>query len=192
MARPREFDHEELLTKAGAQFWYKGYKATSIQSIAEATGVKSGSLYKAFGNKKSLFLACVEQYMDTMSYRTFMEDSSTPFKDSLRRLFDAIIASSTEEDRISGCLVTNTAFELSTVNPDIAEELKQCLAGVQSLFRDRIIAAQVAGEINKKHSVNTLTAYYMTIIQGLLISSRVTRDRAAMALSAKVALSLLD
>lgn len=121
-----------------------------------------------------------------------MEDSSTPFKDSLRRLFDAIIASSTEEDRISGCLVTNTAFELSTVNPDIAEELKQCLAGVQSLFRDRIIAAQVAGEINKKHSVNTLTAYYMTIIQGLLISSRVTRDRAAMALSAKVALSLLD
>ena len=193
MARPREFNQEELLAKAGAKFWHTGYQATSIQTIAKATGVNPGSLYKAFGDKKALFLACVEQYMETLSYKTLIQDDSTgSLRDSMRKLFDCIIASSTDEDRISGCLVTNAAFELSTVSPDIAEELKLCLAGLERVLWNRIAAAQERGEIGKRHSADTLTSYYLTVVQGLLISSRISKDQAAMELAADAALSLLD
>jgi TetR/AcrR family transcriptional repressor of nem operon len=193
VARPREFEYEQVLREAGDQFWAKGYQATSIQHIAAATGVKPGSLYKAFGDKKSLFLKCVEHYMKTLSYKTMLlEDFETPIRQSFRRLFDAIIDSCVEESRISGCMVTNTAFELAGVAPDIAEQLKRHLGQMERVVRYRLMWAQEAGEIGDAYDTDSLTAYYITIIQGLLVSSRVSKDRAAMERACRLALGLLD
>ena len=120
MARPREFDIEETLRAAAERFWVRGYRATSIQDIAAATGVKSGSLYKAFGDKRSLFLRCVDQYMDGLSYKeVLVELFDLPLRDCMEGLFESIIEASgaglegpvTAEGRRGGCLVTNTAFE---------------------------------------------------------------------------------
>lgn len=192
MARPREFDETEVLREAGQQFWSKGYQATSIQDVAAATGVKPGSLYKAFGDKKALFLKCAEHYMKTASYKQMLiDDFETPLRSSLARLFDTIIDSAEEKDRLSGCMVTNTALELSVVAPDIAAELTQSLGQMERALRYRIMWAQEAGEIDRAHDADQLTAYYLTVIQGLLMSSRVTKDRAAMQRAADLALTQL-
>jgi TetR/AcrR family transcriptional repressor of nem operon len=193
VARPREFDYQDVLREAGDAFWAKGYQATSIQDIAAATGVKPGSLYKAFGDKRSLFLKCVEHYMKALSYKTMLlEDFETPIRQSLRKLFDAIIDSCAEESRMSGCMVTNTAFELASIAPDIADELKRHLGQMERVVRYRIMWAQETGEIGQAHDADSLTAYYITIIQGLLVSSRVSKDRAAMERACRLALGLLD
>ncbi|HRV92857.1 MAG TPA: helix-turn-helix domain-containing protein, partial [Anaerolineae bacterium] len=60
MARPREFDENEVLDKAMDLFWQKGYEATSIQELLTAMGISRGSLYDAFGDKHALFLAVLE------------------------------------------------------------------------------------------------------------------------------------
>ncbi len=192
MARPREFDEVEVLREAGQQFWSKGYQATSIQDVATATGVKPGSLYKAFGDKKALFLKCAEHYMKTASYKQMLiDDFETPLRSSLVKLFDTIIDSSDEKDRPSGCMVTNAALELSVVAPDIAAELTQSLGQMERALRYRIMWAQEAGEIGREYDADQLTAYYLTVIQGLLMSSRVTKDRAAMQRAADLALAQL-
>jgi AcrR family transcriptional regulator len=55
MARPRNFDEDAVITIAGHVFAQLGYNATSIDDLLEATGLQRGSLYKAFGSKRSLF-----------------------------------------------------------------------------------------------------------------------------------------
>ena len=45
-------------------FWTKGYEATSISDIVEATGLNKSSLYNTFGPKNDLFEAAVERYLD--------------------------------------------------------------------------------------------------------------------------------
>lgn len=192
MARPREFDETEVLREAGQQFWSKGYQATSIQDVATATGVKPGSLYKAFGDKKAFFLKCAEHYMKTASYKQMLiDDFETPLRSSLAKLFDTIIDSADDKGRLSGCMVTNTALELSVVAPDIAAELTQSLGQMERALRYRIMWAQEAGEIGREHDADQLTAYYLTVIQGLLMSSRVTKDRPAMQHAADLALAQL-
>jgi len=57
MARPIEFDREEVLQKAIGVFWQKGYSATSIKNLVEATGLQPGSIYAAFGDKRGLFFS---------------------------------------------------------------------------------------------------------------------------------------
>ena len=56
MARPREFEVGEVLSKAREIFATQGYNGTSIDDLVRATGLMRGSIYKAFGSKRNLFV----------------------------------------------------------------------------------------------------------------------------------------
>ena len=56
MARPREFEVGEVLSKARSVFAAQGYKGTSVDELVKATGLMRGSIYKAFGSKRNLFV----------------------------------------------------------------------------------------------------------------------------------------
>jgi TetR/AcrR family transcriptional repressor of nem operon len=56
MARPRTFDIEQVLAQAQDLFAAQGYNGTSIDDLVKATGLLRGSLYKAFGSKRNLFI----------------------------------------------------------------------------------------------------------------------------------------
>lgn len=64
MARPREFDADIALDRATDVFWAKGYEATSLDDLCEATGLSRSSLYAAFGTKRDLLLQSVDRYVE--------------------------------------------------------------------------------------------------------------------------------
>ena len=64
MARPTKYCREEMLAKATALFWEKGYRGVSIQDLVKETGVLAGSIYGCFGNKDGIFLECVRHYAE--------------------------------------------------------------------------------------------------------------------------------
>ena len=61
MGRNRSFDEAEVVSKCAAVFLRTGYEGTSIDDLVTATGLHRGSLYKAFGSKRGLFLAALHQ-----------------------------------------------------------------------------------------------------------------------------------
>ena len=62
MARPREFDTDKVLNALQDVFWERGYEGTSYAHIMAATGLRKGSLYSAFGDKRALYLEALAQY----------------------------------------------------------------------------------------------------------------------------------
>jgi len=62
MARPREFDRDEALTRATRVFWAKGYASTSTEDLLAAMNIGRQSLYNAFGDKRKLYLEALERY----------------------------------------------------------------------------------------------------------------------------------
>lgn len=56
MPRPREFDEDDVVTRATDLFWRRGYHATSVRDLGEALGLSASSLYRTFGDKHALFL----------------------------------------------------------------------------------------------------------------------------------------
>lgn len=192
MARLREFDYDETLVNAGKLFWSNGYQATSIQDIASATGVKPGSLYKAFGDKKGLFLECATYYMEHTSYYAILiEDHGSTFKESLCKIFNLMVDSCDDSERSSGCLITNSAYEMASVDDVIFGEMNKHLSSMKQAVLGRILSAQASGEIDKNKDADALAAYFITLIQGLLVSSRVTKDKTEMRMAIKTGLSLL-
>lgn len=60
MGRPRQFDDKSAVAAAAAVFRQRGYAATSIDHLVDATGVHRGSLYGVFGSKRGLFLRVLD------------------------------------------------------------------------------------------------------------------------------------
>lgn len=61
MARPRNFDEEDVIARAASVFGRLGYNACSIDDLVEATALQRGSLYKAFSSKRGLFEKVLKQ-----------------------------------------------------------------------------------------------------------------------------------
>lgn len=69
MARPKAFDPETTLDIAVERFWQHGYDGLPIQELCRAMSLNPGSLYGAYGDKRSLFLAAFDRYAATVSKR---------------------------------------------------------------------------------------------------------------------------
>ena len=63
MGRPKSFSREDVLEKAMPVFWKRGFAATSLQDLEQATGVNKSGLYAEFRDKEEIFLECLRHYL---------------------------------------------------------------------------------------------------------------------------------
>jgi AcrR family transcriptional regulator len=73
---PRAERERQTLAAAHALFAERGYAGVTMDDVAEAVGVTKPLLYKYFGNKERLYLACMEPAGDAL-IRTVV-DAVTP------------------------------------------------------------------------------------------------------------------
>jgi len=64
MARAKEFDREKVLERAMHVFWARGYEATSLPELLDAMQIGRQSMYDTFGDKRALFIAALDRYID--------------------------------------------------------------------------------------------------------------------------------
>ena len=65
MPRPRRHAPADVIEAAKNRFWERGYEATTVSDLEQATGLNRSSLYLHFGPKRSLFALALDQYMET-------------------------------------------------------------------------------------------------------------------------------
>lgn len=66
MGRTQSFDTVTVVQAARDVFWDQGLDGASLPDLERATGVNRSSIYHAFGSKRGLFDAAVEDYLDTV------------------------------------------------------------------------------------------------------------------------------
>ena len=172
MARPAEFDRDEVLERAMDLFWKTGYTATSVTDLVKVTNLKPGSLYGAFNNKRDLFLACIEVYTQRSLalISDIFEQAETPLK-GIESFFD-FLCHDLETDEIGkSCLLVNTILELSSEDEEIRSIGAQYLDEIEKLFLAELTKAQQLGEIDKEMDISDITTYLMSSIWGLRVLS---------------------
>lgn len=144
----KNFDANEALTKAMHAFWSRGYEATSISDLVESMGINRGSLYATFGDKRSLFIQSLRQYsaVHLHDWVAALTEAHGP-REAIIAAFERAVATAVEDGSRDGCLVINTALELSPHDEEVSEFVDNCLVEMETFFRDRIEQGQAAGEI---------------------------------------------
>ncbi|SFJ27237.1 TetR/AcrR family transcriptional regulator [Jannaschia pohangensis] len=160
MARPREFDTDKALAGAMDVFWEHGYAGAALPDLLDGMGITRGSLYKAFGDKKTLFLAILDRYdrEAVTAAVNILSDPSRPGPARVAALFEVVLGMADDGDR-RGCLLCAAAsgpaasdrqigvvvqamlarmrdgFEQATGDRDTAEMLLIHYVGLRSLVR---------------------------------------------------------
>ncbi len=180
MGRTRAYDEEQALSAAMQLFWRQGYRATSIKDLEQATGLKPGSLYHAFGNKRALFLRVLDHYLalviETRVVR-YLEPDGPPLA-SLRDFITSAYAHVGPGSPSMACLLINTAVELGTEDAEIHARVARGMKRVERGMARQLKRAQCAGEIASETDVPAAARHLAITFQGILVASRMTDRRA--------------
>jgi len=191
MARPKEFDEAAVLDEAVDTFWEHGFDRTAVQDLCAAMGLNPGSLYGTFGDKRALFLASLDRYVDTVSRQAIERiGSGHSGLSGIRSYFDHLIAAMLDGKRRWGCLVTNSVAELALHDPDVAARVKLHLARIESAFASALARAQVSGELVQGVGPQG-AAYLVCLVQGLNILAKTKPERRVLEGVVDVALKAL-
>jgi TetR/AcrR family transcriptional repressor of nem operon len=178
VARPREFDYDDVVEQAMYLFWRQGYQNTSIDDVESATGLTKGSLYKAFKNKRDLFGKCLDLYMVRDSYKAiFMRMIDRPLIETYAHMLNLMIESVNDDaKRPCGCLATNVIRELAGSDSALAKDASDGLGGMQEAMEFRLTWARDKGEFHEDVDVKALASLMMVTLQGMVVLSTSTQD----------------
>lgn len=137
--RPRAFDTDAALTKIVDVFRKRGLDATSLDDISAATGLSRPSLYSAFGNKTTLYLAAIDAFSAKVGERAARRlQQDGPVEDVLIDFFDALVdLYAPKGDRTLGCLVWGTT-PAAVHSEDVRARLSLSLSETDAIFMNAL------------------------------------------------------
>jgi TetR/AcrR family transcriptional repressor of nem operon len=177
MPRPATFQPDAVIERAMLLFWEKGYAETSVRDLVEGTAVLRGSLYHAFGDKRSLYIQALRRY-GALALRQLTEawDSAAPVRDNVRMVLMAIV-DLPEAERRRGSMVCNCMVEVAPHDAEVAGVVAEILLEFTRFFQAAFAAGQRAGEPAAGTSPRALAHYLVSSIQGLCVTAKAGAPR---------------
>ncbi|MFB4284538.1 TetR/AcrR family transcriptional regulator [Nonomuraea sp. MTCD27] len=189
--RPRTFDRDAALAAATRLFWERGYEATSLNELTEAMGIRPGSLYAAFRDKKALFKEVVHTYARSpvgAFVGVALREEPAAYHAFARILREAA-AIYPDPSHPAGCLTISAATNVTVQDAEIAAFLRDLRNANLEIFHDRLRTAQQDGELPADADPRALAGYFATVIQGMSQRARDGADAAELAEIAELALA---
>ncbi len=187
----KQFDRDEVLERAMQLFWAEGYEATGMTRILEHVGIGRQSLYDTFGDKRGLFLETLAHYFRTRvgPVMAQLREPGSPVG-NIRKVV-AMLENEAKQGRFHGCLVGNTAAEIASNDPEIAEKLGAYFRALEDAFHDTFVRAQEAGEVAAELDPRDLARVFLHTLQGVAVVSKAIRDPEMASSVIRSSLSLL-
>jgi TetR/AcrR family transcriptional regulator, transcriptional repressor for nem operon len=191
--RPREFDLDGALDKAVRVFSERGYHATTVGDLTDAMELAAGSVYKAFKDKRTVFLAAFDRYKTVRDRK--LQGAIRADKSGRDKLHDVLAfyaeASQGPEGR-RGCLVVAGAVELAPFDPEVAARVKGALRKNEAVLADLIRQGQSDGSIPSSVDGEATARLLVCLTQGLRVAGKTGRSRAELASVVEIAMKLVS
>lgn len=152
-------------------FWTRGYEATSVQDLLDATGLSRASLYGAFGDKEQFFGRVLDHYVSKVEGAAAEVIANKPARVALEDLLEAWLGSTCPKQGPRGCflLMSGTAGERSAL---AQQALLVSHARMEKLLEGVIVGGQQRGELGRQSSPRALARFLLVLIQGMATSAR--------------------
>lgn len=183
---------DEALDKAVRVFCERGFHATTIADLTSAMELASGSVYKAFDDKRAVFLAAFERYKSVRDGRLREILSEAPSgRARVRAALTFYAEASQGAEGKRGCLVTAAAAELATFDPEVAARVTQAVGRNEALMKDLIRQGQADGSISAHIEAEATAGMMLCVVQGMRIVGKTGRSGAEMLAVVDVAMRVL-
>lgn len=150
-----------LLDTAARLFQDRGYHATGMRDIMEASGASSGALHHHFATKDALALAVIRERVAPVVRETWIKPvhESSSVTTGVSEVFGDIIRSIEQRGSVAGCPLNNLAVELSFSNPQLRSALEAIFREWQLALAERL--GQTRGGARLDHEKRSAAATFV-------------------------------
>lgn len=173
MAKVAKFDRQNVVDKATALYWQKGFHATSMRNLQDVIDLRPGSIYTAFGSKEQLFKEVLENYKQSGIAMLAKCRAVNPSPLAALKAFVRYVVIESRADAPSSiCMLSKTLAELTGEQQILLDTARKALAEVEFEFEKLIIDAQHIGEVDKSKDPARLASHIQIQIAGLRIYAK--------------------
>lgn len=170
----KKSDHTKLfiIEKAAPIFNKKGYAATSISDLLDATGLAKGGFYGNFKNKDEIALEAFDYSFNKLRAALgFKIKRETTARGKLMAILDFYRNYTISPVTEGGCVLMNTAIDADDTMPFLKERakqaLKEMLASLKHIIETGIESREFTGKLNPVLEAELIFA---TIEGGIMMS----------------------
>jgi AcrR family transcriptional regulator len=188
--RPRCFDRTCALEQAMEVFWERGYEGASVAELTAAMGIAAPSLYAAFSSKEELFRESVRHYLQTDGSGIWQSlDDEPSARLAVVNLLKAGAEAATMPNKPAGCFLVHAMANCSPENIEMQLELQERRVHLADLLRLRLDRGIADGDIRPGTDTRSLSAYFITVLQGMSMRARDGGSRTELMQAAEYALA---
>jgi TetR/AcrR family transcriptional repressor of nem operon len=179
MARTKDFDENEVLSKAIQLFWYKGYNGTSMQDLVDALGISRSSLYDTYTDKHTLFVKALESYQNTGAGQIqAIIDETESAKETVKKMLELATNDLVCDKQQKGCFMINAEVEVAPHDSEISALVCKNDQQMEDAFYRVIQKGKDNGEIKNQQDARALARFMFNTIKGMRVTAKSTTDRA--------------
>ncbi|HHH72857.1 MAG TPA: TetR/AcrR family transcriptional regulator [Sulfuricurvum sp.] len=162
-----------LIDAAYEEIYSHGYQGAALGDILKKAGVHKGSMYHFFKNTKELALTAIEEKMRERLFDAYTSVLSSP-PPYLPGWF-TLLRDVTRRDFKRGCPIANLIQEMSNLDPDFNQTMKEIYANFRSSFKNVYDKAIASGEL-EPCDTDRLALLSIVVIEGAILSVKATGD----------------
>jgi AcrR family transcriptional regulator len=171
--RPRKYDEDKVLQAAEHVFWRKGFSDTSLEDLAVAMDMNRPSIYRAFGDKETIYRRVLMKFCQKME--AAFEQTMVSNKNIRQRLtsfYRGALEVYTAGDQAKGCMVMSTAVAAATCHPGIQSDLLNVIHALDKNFAEQFKQATKLGEMGSSISAEARAAVAQSLLHSLSLRAR--------------------
>jgi TetR/AcrR family transcriptional regulator, transcriptional repressor for nem operon len=163
----------ERLDRAVDLFWERGYYGVAVDELVTRTGLHRAAIYGEFGSRQRLFEAALRHYRETVVARFFAElEGPDAGLAAIERFFLTIYRAAVRPKKRIGCLMVNTASEVSPSIRPVAHIVSCYLDDLRALFERACLDARARREIRRGIAIDQVADYLVGSVLGLWVLAR--------------------
>jgi len=163
MARPRAFDPDIAMDKAMVLFWDVGFEEASLAELLGAMQITKGSFYKAFRDKKSVYLAALDRYNDQVISGTVAylgDPAAGTGRVRILGLFDKVANAVNDDGDRLGCFLCNALIDKAAGGGEAEAKLQAMTHRLETGFRRALLEDDFEDDAARATARGLLSAYF--------------------------------
>jgi AcrR family transcriptional regulator len=170
--RPRGFNYDEALDRAMHVFWRKSFEGTSLRDLTAAMGIQPASLYKAFGNKRTLFEKALARYRAgpvAFVHDALNEPTAFAVADRILRQTAEFLTGGGRSGR--GCMTIQAALSSGVEGEPIRRKLIALRVKEQDALGRRFERAKSEGDLPNDADAVGPARFVTALFQGMTVQA---------------------
>jgi TetR/AcrR family transcriptional repressor of nem operon len=186
---------EKVIKVATQLFHKKGYQATTVDEILEASEITKSNFYYHFRSKEELALQTLEIRMREFKAKvissTLGETSLSP-KERLQRFYNRIIKFHRDLECKYGCPFGNPAIEMSDVNEKFRKRLRTFFKSWEKAIEECVEDGVTKGEFHRNINPKLVAGLILAQVEGAIMMVKTYKTLDPLTAGTRTVLKLME